>query len=126
NTTVAPDTITGLSPGHYILVSISDNGPGIPANFLPQAFHPFFTTKAAGKGSGLGLWMVSSFADQSGGTLRLESVVGAGTTVRLYLPSAADLGDRPRGARIRRSDDDPLGPADRRHQHAVDRVPPCL
>lgn len=88
NTTIAPEAIAGLSPGDYVLVSVNDNGPGMPADFLPKAYHPFFTTKETGKGSGLGLWMVSSFANQSGGVLRLESAIGVGTTVRLYLPRA--------------------------------------
>jgi signal transduction histidine kinase len=106
NAKIGPDEIAGLSPGDYVLVSVNDNGPGIPADFLPKAFHPFFTTKAAGKGSGLGLWMVSSFANQSGGALRLESEVGTGTTVRLYLPSAA-------GGECGNSVGDELGAAER-------------
>jgi PAS domain S-box-containing protein len=72
----------------YVVVSLSDNGIGMPADVLRQATEPFFTTKPAGQGSGLGLSMVNAFVEQSGGHIELQSEVGTGTTVRLFLPAA--------------------------------------
>lgn len=86
NSTIEPGVLPELASGDYVMVSVSDNGPGIAADALPRVFEPFFTTKGPSKGSGLGLWMVRSFANQFGGTVRLDSTVGEGTTVRLYLP----------------------------------------
>jgi CheY-like chemotaxis protein len=70
----------------YVVVTISDTGSGIPAQLLPRLFEPFFTTKESGKGSGLGLSIVHGFTQQSGGTVTVNSVLGQGTTVSLYLP----------------------------------------
>ena len=70
----------------YIAFEVSDTGQGIPADILPNIRDPFFTTKAVGQGSGLGLPMVSGFAVQSGGDIEITSRVGKGTTVRLFLP----------------------------------------
>ena len=77
-----------LSPGGYVLVSISDTGTGMDEATLAQAFDPFFTTKEVGSGSGLGLPMVQSFALQSGGAVHIRSSPGEGTTVELWLPQA--------------------------------------
>jgi signal transduction histidine kinase len=77
-----------LSPGKYVVVSISDTGTGMDEATLTQAFEPFFTTKEIGSGSGLGLPMVQGFAAQSGGDVRIQSKVGEGTTVELWLPRA--------------------------------------
>jgi CheY-like chemotaxis protein len=63
---------------------------GIPASLLSKIFDPFFTTKEVGKGTGLGLSQVYGFAHQAGGTVQVDSTVGAGTTIALYLPSCAD------------------------------------
>ncbi|HEX9182994.1 MAG TPA: PAS domain S-box protein [Burkholderiales bacterium] len=79
-----------LEPGEYAVVSVSDTGTGMPPEIAARAIEPFFTTKEVGKGSGLGLSMVYGFARQSGGTVQLESEVGKGTTVRLFLPLPAD------------------------------------
>lgn len=76
-----------LSPGRYIVVSISDTGTGMDEVTLARAFDPFFTTKEIGSGSGLGLPMVHRFAVQSGGAVRIRSEPGAGTTVELWLPA---------------------------------------
>ncbi|MGA8196406.1 MAG: ATP-binding protein, partial [Acetobacteraceae bacterium] len=76
--------------GDYVRIDIKDTGTGIPPELLGRVFEPFFTTKAIGKGSGLGLAQVHGFAGQSGGWVDLESQVGSGTTVSLYLPRAID------------------------------------
>lgn len=77
-----------LSPGEYVLVSISDSGTGMDETTLARAFDPFFTTKETGSGSGLGLPMVQGFAAQSGGAVQIRSKPGEGTTVELWLPQA--------------------------------------
>lgn len=89
NTVLEEATIAGLSRGDYVLVSVSDNGAGISPASLAKVFDPFFTTKPPNRGSGLGLWMVRRFAEQAGGAALLDSTVGTGTRVRLYLPRAA-------------------------------------
>ncbi len=76
--------------GPCVTLSITDTGEGMSAEVLARAIEPFFTTKGAGKGSGLGLSMVYGFVRQSGGDLRMESEPGGGTTVTLYFPEAAD------------------------------------
>lgn len=84
------DICDDLDEGQYVTISITDNGHGIPANFLNRVLDPFFTTKEEGKGTGLGLSMVYGFAKQSGGTAKVYSEVGIGTTVRLYFPVTAN------------------------------------
>ncbi|CAH0277329.1 Sensor kinase CckA [Pseudomonas sp. Bi70] len=72
--------------GDYLLLSVSDTGCGMPEEIIRHAFEPFFTTKPIGQGTGLGLPMVYGFVKQTGGYLHLESRVGRGTTLNLYLP----------------------------------------
>ncbi len=76
----------GAEPGAYLRISVIDNGAGMSDDVLEHAFEPFFTTKPAGQGTGLGLSQVYGFARQSNGILRLESAVGVGTSVHIYLP----------------------------------------
>jgi len=81
-------TAAGLTPGIYVCLTVADTGRGMPPDDLSQAFEPFFSTKAADKGSGLGLAMVEMFAKRSGGLATIESRLGHGTTVRIFLPAA--------------------------------------
>lgn len=81
-----------LKAGEYVEIEVSDEGAGMSEDVVAHAFEPFFTTKAVGKGSGLGLSMVYGFVTQSGGHAKLDSMVGRGTTVKLYLPRAKILG----------------------------------
>ncbi|MCH7866047.1 MAG: PAS domain-containing protein, partial [Myxococcales bacterium] len=77
----------GLKSGRdYVRIAVSDTGSGMTADVAEHAFEPLFTTKAVGKGSGLGLSMIYGFVTQSGGHVAIESVVGRGTTIQLYLP----------------------------------------
>jgi signal transduction histidine kinase len=92
NATVGSEDETGLAPGHYVVLSVADTGSGIPADLLDRVAEPFFTTKAVGKGTGLGLSMVYGFAQQSGGTLQIESELGRGTSVTIWLPRAPAAG----------------------------------
>lgn len=79
----------GLAEGDYVVLAVSDSGCGIAPDDLERVAEPFFTTKAVGKGTGLGLSMVYGFAHQSGGMVRIESELGQGTTVEIWLPRAA-------------------------------------
>jgi PAS domain S-box-containing protein len=112
------DAPPDLRPGDYVLISVADSGEGMTDEVLSKAVEPFFTTKEMGKGSGLGLSMVHGVATQSGGGLRIDSRVGRGTTVNVYLPrsrrpsATARERDTPlatvhKGATILVVDDDP-------------------
>jgi len=69
-----------------IVVSVADNGPGIPADQQNKIFDPFFTTKITGKGTGLGLWVNHSFIEKMGGRISVKSDVGVGTTFLVTIP----------------------------------------
>jgi signal transduction histidine kinase len=112
-----------LRPGHYVRVSVADNGAGMDEAILARATEPFYTTKGVGKGTGLGLSMVHGLAAQTGGALKLSSTPGLGTCVDLWIPVAehaaaapptpappagAGLGLGDRALRILLVDDDAL------------------
>ncbi|MGE4482146.1 PAS domain S-box protein [Acidocella sp.] len=89
-----------LMPGSYVCISVADTGVGMDGATIAKAFEPFFTTKPLGQGTGLGLSMIYGFAQQSGGSVKIMSKPGAGTTVRLLLPRcegelAQERPDRP-------------------------------
>jgi signal transduction histidine kinase/CheY-like chemotaxis protein len=75
-----------LPEGEYVRIAVSDTGSGISPEHLERVFEPFFTTKPVGKGTGLGLSQIFGFARQSGGDVAIESEVGKGTKVSIYLP----------------------------------------
>jgi signal transduction histidine kinase len=104
----------GVAPGDYVMIAVTDTGTGMSEEVLAKAFDPFFTTKEVGKGSGLGLSMVHGVAVQSGGAVTIESRVGTGTTVRVFLPRAKGSVDR-----IRTGDAGILAPS--RHHADADR-----
>ncbi|WCT72770.1 ATP-binding protein [Sphingomonas naphthae] len=78
-----------LPPGDYVRIAVIDEGTGMEPAVLERVFEPFFTTKPVGKGTGLGLSQIFGFAQQSGGTVEIQSIVGEGTTVSLWLPRFA-------------------------------------
>jgi CheY-like chemotaxis protein len=75
-----------MPEGQYLCLSVADTGTGMSAEVITKAFDPFFTTKPLGQGTGLGLSMIYGFTKQSGGQVRVQSTVGQGTTMCVYLP----------------------------------------
>jgi CheY-like chemotaxis protein len=97
-----------LTPGDYVRVSVTDTGSGMEPEIAARAFEPFFTTKGPGRGTGLGLSQVFGIARRAGGTARIESQIGVGTTVDLFLRcTEVD----PRGVASSGSKPQPDGPA---------------
>jgi signal transduction histidine kinase/ActR/RegA family two-component response regulator len=121
NVKLAASEVGDIRPGDYVKISVTDTGCGMPSEVLDRAFEPFFTTKPVGKGTGLGLSQIFGFAHQSGGEVGIESEVGRGTVVSIYLPRTeatarvrihpavhrADADLHVAGARILLVEDDP-------------------
>ena len=93
-----------MPPGQYVRLAVTDTGVGMPPEVVEHVFEPFFTTKPLGVGTGLGLPMIYSFARQTAGGVRIESEVGRGTTVSIYLPRCLEEGvaavDEPSGPAV--------------------------
>ncbi|HYI43471.1 MAG TPA: ATP-binding protein, partial [Sphingomicrobium sp.] len=106
NVTLAASQVGDVQAGDYVCVSVTDTGCGMTPDVLERAFEPFFTTKPVGKGTGLGLSQIFGFAHQSGGEVGIESQVGRGTTVSLYLPRTRAEAPARRSANASRVDND--------------------
>jgi CheY-like chemotaxis protein len=107
-------TGSGAEPGLYVRVSVSDTGAGMPPEVLARATEPFYSTKPLGKGTGLGLAQVYGIVQQSGGTLRIDSEVGRGTEVQLFLPVVEAPADGPD-----ESEGDSAAPADTKRRGRI-------
>ena len=86
NVTTCAGEVGELGAGEFVRISVSDTGSGMPPEVVERVFEPFFTTKPVGKGTGLGLSQIFGFARESGGDVIIDSTVGVGSTVSLYLP----------------------------------------
>jgi signal transduction histidine kinase len=86
NVALQANEVGDIRAGEYVRISVTDTGCGMEPEVLERAFEPFFTTKPVGKGTGLGLSQIFGFAHQSGGEVGIDSEVGKGTTVSIYLP----------------------------------------
>ena len=91
NVTMEANQVGDIRAGEYVRLSVTDTGCGMAPEVLERAFEPFFTTKPVGKGTGLGLSQIFGFAHQSGGEVGIESQVGKGTTVSIFLPRTEAL-----------------------------------
>ena len=110
-------------PGDYVLIAVTDTGSGMPPEVRDRAFEPFFTTKPVGKGSGLGLPQVYGFAKQSGGGVAIETQLGEGTSVRVYLPRSKERRQHSGPASYEPAPE-PLGQVRGRRVLVVDDDPP--
>jgi signal transduction histidine kinase len=89
------------APGEYVEICVSDTGCGMTPEVRAKAFEPFFTTKEIGKGSGLGLSQILGFAKQSGGGVHIESRIGEGTSICIYLPRSDAVPEKASGSEVR-------------------------
>jgi signal transduction histidine kinase len=107
--TVSTSNVTREGPVHpeepasgdYVQICVTDTGSGMTAEVRAKAFEPFFTTKEIGKGSGLGLSQILGFAKQSGGGVRIDSKIGEGTSICIYVPRADAVPEIQRGPELR-------------------------
>jgi PAS domain S-box-containing protein len=97
NVTLSPRETTAAIEGEFVALRFTDTGSGIAPDVMQKVFDPFFTTKKGSKGSGLGLSQVYGFAHESGGTVTIDSTLGRGTTVTIYLPRAHEDVDEAQG-----------------------------
>jgi PAS domain S-box-containing protein len=118
-----PDRAEEPPPGDYVLIAVTDTGSGMTPEVRDRAFEPFFTTKPIGKGSGLGLPQVYGFATQSGGGVAIETKLGEGTSVRVYLPRAQERRRSPRPVTLELPPEQP-GEVRGRRVLVVDDDPP--
>ena len=96
-----------VPPGNYLRISLSDTGIGMSKDVLQRVFEPFFTTKEAGKGTGLGMAMVFGFVEQSKGYIGIESEVGKGTEITIYLPAVTEQSQHAAAGQYRTAAMDP-------------------
>ncbi len=101
-----------LADGDYAAISVIDSGTGMSPDVLARVAEPFFTTKQVGKGTGLGVSMVHGFTHQSGGGLGIESELGKGTTMTLFLPCATQTSTGAMMAALARTQSGAAGPPD--------------
>ena len=107
NISLVANQVGDVRAGDYVRISVTDTGCGMPPDVVDRAFEPFFTTKPVGKGTGLGLSQIFGFAHESGGEVGIESKVGKGTTVSIYLPrteAAAPVRLHPAAQRVDNAD----------------------
>src|SRR5262249_22807382 len=88
NVTLSEDGIAGVAAGAYVRLSVKDSGGGMARDIWVGVLARFFTPKEVGRGTGLGLSMVYGFVRQSGGHIAIDSAIGVGTTISLYLPKS--------------------------------------
>jgi signal transduction histidine kinase/CheY-like chemotaxis protein len=79
----------GITPGEYVTLAMKDTGSGMPPEVVEHVFEPFFTTKPEGEGTGLGLAAAYGFVKESGGHIHIDSKIGVGTTIRIFLPRSS-------------------------------------